>query len=119
VIEFAVNNNRRLEVAATRFDADGMPQPDTGITNLVLRLTDSDTATSALGSLSYTGTEYAGDRVGTYYFDVLGSHLGSEFSLALASTSQLERFVQILRGTIVNVVLPCVIRKYTVIPISR
>lgn len=93
------NNTSRAEFRITEPDAAGAPTAVTGL-SLTIRVTATSGATAAIGSLSYSATEYTGDGEGTYYADLPGAQIATD--LDNATYMDQEVYIQAVSGTVIR-----------------
>ena len=93
------NNTSRAEFRITEPNAAGAPTAVTGL-SLTIRVAASSGATAAIGSLSYSATEYTGEGAGTYYADLPGAQIDTD--LNNATYLDQEVYIQAVSGTVIR-----------------
>jgi hypothetical protein len=105
-IELVPNNDTRVRIRAVTEDADdGELEPASGLV-ITIRVAENATSTAAIGSLTYTATEFP-QKLGDYTAVILGSAIASQLEADYMDTPVV---IQLVYGTSVRGYVDAIVR---------
>jgi len=105
-IELVPNNNTRVRIKAVQENEDsGELEPASGLV-MTIRVAENATSTTAIGTLSYTATEFP-LKLGDYTAMILGTDIQSQLEANYMDTPVV---VQLVYGTTIRGYVDAIVR---------